>query len=147
VLVAGGEPGQVAEAAGRAKAIGAPMVFAGQQPARDIPAFAEASDVLVSPRVSGTNTPLKIYSYLQSGRPIVATNLSTHTQVLDRSVAELVEPTPDALAAGIVGLLGDPARRRALAAAAAALARERYSRKAYLDRTADAYARLWAERA
>ena len=141
----GGEPAQVTEAAARARALGAPVVFAGQQPARDIPAFIEASDVLVSPRVSGTNTPLKIYSYLRSGRPIVATNLSTHTQVLDRTVAELVDAQPEAFAAGIVGLLDDPGRRRALADAAAALARDRYSRQAYLDRTADAYAQLWAE--
>jgi len=145
VLVAGGEPAQIAEAAGRAEALGAPMVFAGQQPARDIPAFIEASDVLVSPRVSGTNTPLKIYSYLRSGRPIVATRLSTHTQVLDPTVAELVDPTPAAFAAGVLQLLDDPARRCALADAAAALARERYSRRAYLERTADAYARLWPE--
>jgi len=145
VLVVGGEPAQVTEAAARAKALGAPMVFAGQQPARDMPAFIEASDVLVSPRVSGTNTPLKIYSYLQSGRPIVATNLSTHTQVLDRTVAELVDAEPEAFAAGIVRLIDDPGRRRGLADAAAALSRDRYSRQAYLDRTADAYAQLWAE--
>lgn len=144
VLVAGGEPAQVQAAAERARARGAPMVFAGQQPARDIPAFIEAADVLVSPRVAGTNTPLKIYSYLQSGRPIVATDLRTHTQVLDETVACLVPPDPAALAKGITGLLEDPARRRALAGAAAELARTRYGRRAYLDRTAAAYARLWA---
>ena len=57
--------------------------------------------MLVSPRIRGTNTPLKIYSYLRSGRPIVATNLLTHTQVL----------TPDVAPAG---------RRRSAAAFAAA---------------------------
>ena len=41
-----------------------------------------AADILRPPRIRGTNTPLKIYSYLRSGKPIVATNLLTHTQVL-----------------------------------------------------------------
>ena len=40
--------------------------------------------MLVSPRSRGTNTPLKIYQYLRSGKPIVATRLLTHTQVLER---------------------------------------------------------------
>ena len=50
----------------------------------------EACDILVSPRIRGTNTPLKIYSYLRSGKPIVATDLLTHTQVLSPAVARLV---------------------------------------------------------
>ena len=70
------------------------MVFTGQQPAREIPAFVQACDILVSPRIRGTNTPLKIYSYLRSGKPIVATDLLTHTQVLSDGVARLVAPKP-----------------------------------------------------
>ena len=66
-------------------------MFAGQRPAEEIPLFLDAADVLVSPRSSGTNTPLKIYQYLRSGRPIVATRLLTHTQVLDDEVAILTD--------------------------------------------------------
>ena len=74
MLVVGGEPAQVEAAKAFAEAAGAGiMVFAGQQPAREIPAFVQACDILVSPRIRGTNTPLKIYSYLRSGKPIVAT--------------------------------------------------------------------------
>ena len=58
-------------------------IFAGERPAAEIPAYLLAADVLVSPRSRGTNTPLKIYQYLRSGKPIVATRLLTHTQVLD----------------------------------------------------------------
>ena len=57
-------------------------IFAGERPASEIPAYLLASDVLVSPRSRGTNTPLKIYQYLRSGKAIVATRLLTHTQVL-----------------------------------------------------------------
>jgi glycosyltransferase involved in cell wall biosynthesis len=146
VLLVGGEPPQVAAAARRVAALRAPVVLAGAQPAREIPAFIEAADILVSPRVAGTNTPLKIYSYLQSGRPIVATRLRTHTQVLDPTVAVLVPPEPQALAAGITQLVDDPPLRRRLAAAAREMARARYSRASYLGRTAEAYARLWRAR-
>ena len=58
--------------------------------------MSQACDILVSPRIRGTNTPLKIYSYLRSGKPIVATDLLTHTQVLSPDVARLVAPDADA---------------------------------------------------
>ena len=144
VLVVGGEPAQVDQArveAARAGASGL-MVFTGQQPAREIPAFVQASDILVSPRIRGTNTPLKIYSYLRSGRPIVATNLLTHTQVLSDAVARLVASEPEPFAAALADLIDRPEERRRLADAAALLAATRYSREAYVRRTAEAYQRL-----
>jgi len=94
--------------------------------------------VLVSPRSRGKNTPLKIYQYLRSGTPIVATNLLTHTQVLDATVAELTDPTPDAFAAGILRVMGDGARGSALARAALDLANTRYTYEAYVQRTREA---------
>ncbi len=56
-------------------------------------AYLLAADVLVSPRSRGTNTPLKIYQYLRSGKPIVATRLLTHTQVLSDETAILTGAT------------------------------------------------------
>ena len=146
VLVVGGEPAQVEHARAKAAAAGAAAVtvFTGQQPARDIAGFVQAADLLVSPRIRGTNTPLKIYSYLRSGRPIVATNLLTHTQVLTPEIARLVDPTPESLAEGILGLIEDPAERARLAEAARTVADDKYSRQSYLKRTAEAYRRLGA---
>ena len=146
VLIVGGEPAQVEAAKTHARAVGAAstVIFTGQQPAKDIPEFVEAADLLVSPRISGTNTPLKIYSYLRSGKPIVATNLLTHTQVLTPEIAELVDPKPEPIAGAMLQLIDSPAARRRLAAAAHLVAQEKYSRDSYLRRTADAYARLGA---
>jgi glycosyltransferase involved in cell wall biosynthesis len=146
VLVVGGEPAQVAAATARARAAGAGeiMIFTGQQPAKDIPGFVQAADLLVSPRIRGTNTPLKIYSYLRSGKPIVATNLLTHTQVLTPEIAKLVDPRPEPFADAVLQLMNDPAERTRLGEAARAIAAEKYSRDAYLRRTAEAYRRLAA---
>ena len=52
--------------------------------------------MLVSPRIAGTNTPLKLYAYLKTGKPIVATDLPTHTQVLTSQTALLAPPDPRA---------------------------------------------------
>jgi glycosyltransferase involved in cell wall biosynthesis len=145
VLIVGGESAQVAAAAEVARTHGAGnVVFTGQQPAREIPAFVQAAAILASPRIRGTNTPLKIYSYLRSGTPIVATNLLTHTQVLSADVARLAAPEAAPFAAAIGGLLDDAESRRGLAAAARRLSDERYSREVYLARTAEACRRLAA---
>ena len=61
--------------------------FTGIRPPSEVRTAVHLCDILVSPRTSGTNTPLKIYSYLRSGKPIVATNLYTHTQVLNEEVS------------------------------------------------------------
>ena len=142
VLVVGGDPDQVATARAAAERTGAPLVFTGRRPAHEIPAFVSACDVLASPRIAGTNTPLKIYSYLRSGRPIVATDLRTHTQVLRPGTALLVPPEPEAFAAALAQLLDEPDERERIAAAAAVLAAGKYSRASYLARTGDAYDRL-----
>ena len=144
ILVVGGEPPQVEAARARAQAAGAAavMVFTGQQPAKEIPGFVQAADLLVSPRIRGTNTPLKIYSYLRSGRPIVATNLLTHTQVLTPQIAMLADPKPEPFAAAMIALIDHGDERQRLSAAAAAVAQEKYSRQSYLRRTALAYERL-----
>jgi glycosyltransferase involved in cell wall biosynthesis len=145
VLVVGGNPAQVEAASATARRLGASnVVFTGQQPAREIPAFVGLAAVLASPRIRGTNTPLKIYSYLRSGVPIVATNLLTHTQVLSNDVARLTPPEAAPFAAAIADLLDHPEDGRRLAAAARRLSDERYSRHVYLARTAEACRRLAA---
>jgi glycosyltransferase involved in cell wall biosynthesis len=143
-VLAGGRPDQIAAARLQAERAGvaAAVVFAGQRPAEEIPGFLDAADVLVSPRSTGTNTPLKIYQYLRSGRPIVATRLLTHTQVLDDDVAILTAATPESFGAGIIAALADPERARDLGARARRLADTKYSYEAYLERTRQACAHL-----
>jgi glycosyltransferase involved in cell wall biosynthesis len=98
----------------------------------DVFLYHQMADVLVTTRSKGTNTPLKIYQYLRAGRPIVATAIRSHTQVLDGHTAELVQPDAAAIGAGLLRVIRDPKRGRALASAAATLARDRYSEDAYM---------------
>jgi glycosyltransferase involved in cell wall biosynthesis len=144
LLLAGGKPDQVARAREQARAagVGGVTIFAGERPASEIPAYLAASDVLVSPRSRGTNTPLKIYQYLRSGRAIVATRLLTHTQVLSDETAILTGTSPEEFCAGILAALEDPARAAAVGGRARELADTKYSYAAYLDRTRRACALL-----
>jgi glycosyltransferase involved in cell wall biosynthesis len=144
LVLAGGHPPQIealrTEAASRG--IADAVVFAGQRPSSEIPLYLRMANVLVSPRSSGTNTPLKIYQYLRSETPIVATRLLTHTQVLGDDTAILTPATPEGFAEGILSALRDPARGSAVAARARHLADTKYSYDAYLARTREACAHL-----
>jgi glycosyltransferase involved in cell wall biosynthesis len=144
LLLAGGKPDQIERAKARAATAGVAdlTIFAGERPAPDIPAYLLACDVLVSPRSRGTNTPLKIYQYLRSGKPIVATRLLTHTQVLDDDTAILTGASAGEFADGILGALDDPARAAMIGANAQRLAATKYSYEAYLERTRRACAAI-----
>lgn len=108
-------------------------------PAR-VPIYIKAGDVLVSPRVSGTNTPLKIYAYLKSGKPVVATDLWTNSQVLTEEIAVLAPPEPGRFAAALdFAAASEEARRRARAAAD--LAAREYTYPRYLEKIAAAVER------
>jgi glycosyltransferase involved in cell wall biosynthesis len=137
LLLAGGKPDQVARAREQARAAGIDdvTIFAGERPAEHIPAYLLACDALVSPRSRGTNTPLKIYQYLRSGKPIVATRLLTHTQVLSEDTAFLTDATAAGFAEGIIAALSHPERAREVGGRALELAETKYSYEAYLERT------------
>lgn len=100
--------------------------FTGFRPYREIADNQAAADVLVIPntgrdRVSARFTsPLKLFTYMASGKPIVASDLPSIREIVDEASAYFVAPDdPAALAHGIVAALGDPA-----AAQKAARARE-----------------------
>jgi glycosyltransferase involved in cell wall biosynthesis len=108
------------------------MVFVPTVAPKEVLKYYDLADVLVTCRTRGTNTPLKIYQYLRAGKPIVATAIESHTQVLDEGIAELVPPTPEGIAAGIERVLRDPPRAAAMAQAGVKRADERYGGEKYL---------------
>jgi glycosyltransferase involved in cell wall biosynthesis len=144
LLLMGGGPHDVArmKAEARARGIGERTVFSGQRPPAELPLFLALADVLASPRAKGQNTPFKVYTYLASGKPIVATRIESHTLLLDDATAFLVEPTPRALAAGLQAALDDPEGAAARAGAARALVEREYSVERYREKVARAYAEV-----
>jgi len=146
LVVVGGRPDQVAELEALAATHGVAerVHLVGLRPESEAANWLAAADVLVSTRSSGSNIPLKIYGYLRSGRPIVATRIRSHTQVLDDETAMLVDASPQAIAAGIDQVLGDADLGRRLGASAAARAAAMYSPRAYLEKVAAVYAELGA---
>jgi glycosyltransferase involved in cell wall biosynthesis len=144
VVAIGGAPDAVADYRARAAGlgIGATMTFVGTRPLKDLGAYLAQADVLVSPRCSGHNTPMKLYSYLAAGKAVLATRIRSHTQVLTDDCALLVEPTSQALAAGLEVLLRAPELRERLGLAARRLATTRYSVTHFRQSVASAYQRL-----
>lgn len=132
LLMIGGARTQVEEkkrVAGRLGLEDACM-FTGQVSKARARELTEQADVLVSPRIEGTNTPLKIYEQLASGKPLVATRIWSHTQVLTDDVCILVEPEPKAMALGILRAIDDGAQLAHIAKAKSLYERA-YSRPAY----------------
>jgi glycosyltransferase involved in cell wall biosynthesis len=108
-------------------------IFVDRVPPSEISLYVSVADVLVSPRISGTNTPLKIYSCLKSGKPLVATRLWTHTQVLDEHHAVLADPRADDFARGIEFALDNP-EAQARARATREWAEREYAPSRYLEK-------------
>jgi glycosyltransferase involved in cell wall biosynthesis len=132
LVIVGGREEDIRRYRGIADGLGilARVHFLGPRPVSLLPDLLRQADVLVSPRLKGLNTPMKIYSYLDSGTAVLATRLRTHTQVLDDRTAYLVDPEPGSLGAGLAELLSDEPLRRRLAARAKAYAQEEFTPEA-----------------
>ena len=114
--------------------------FRGSLPPVDLVRVIHDADVCVATTrdhvFSGETIPVKLFDYLACGRPVVGAVSGDAAEVLAASgAAEIVKPGDGAaLAAALVRLADDPARRAALAAAGPAFIQERYSRRAIGER-------------
>lgn len=111
----------------------------GARPVAALNAYLAQAEILLSPRTLGQNTPMKVYSYMQSGKVILATDIRSHTQALDATCAQLVKPEPAALGAGLEQLVRDPALRESLGEAARAKAEREYSLPVFRAKLRHAY--------
>jgi glycosyltransferase involved in cell wall biosynthesis len=141
--IIGGTPAHVAHYTEicRAKKIADRVRFRGEQSPERLGEFMAEADILVSPRIQGVNTPMKIYSYLQAGKPILATDIFSHSQVLSPDFSFLVPPEPEAFASAMARLASDPVLRANLGRRALHVARTRYSPENF-EKTASAFCDL-----
>lgn len=136
LLIAGGTPEQVAvfqKLVDELK-ITDRCNLTGRVPQKQAKHYNSIADVVVSPRQSGTNTPLKVYEQLQCGIPLVATNIYSHTQVLSSDVAFMIEPTAEGLAKGLYDAVANPDDAANRVKNARQLYEDKYSRTAYIDK-------------
>ncbi len=115
------------------------VVFVGTVPITEALEYLELATVLASPRTEGLSVPLKLYTYLYAGKPILATDIYAHTQVLSEETALIVEPTPAAYADGLRCLLQDEALCRRLGENARTFAQEALSMDTYLQKLEKAF--------
>jgi glycosyltransferase involved in cell wall biosynthesis len=136
LVLAGGTDDQVRDMRTLANSLGlgTACIFTGRVSKTEALRFTQSAQVLVSPRIHGTNTPLKIYEQLASGKPLVATRIWSHTQVLDDAVCYLVEPDPESMAAGLLRALEQPAEAADRARNAQGLYDREYARPIYVHK-------------
>ncbi|HEY5940887.1 MAG TPA: glycosyltransferase family 4 protein [Gemmatimonadales bacterium] len=132
LVIVGGLDQDIERYRRRAQQLGivAQVHFLGPRPVASLNGLLQRADVLVSPRLKGLNTPMKIYSYLDSGTAVLATRLRSHTQVLDDRTAYLVAPEPQALGDGLAHLFSDPSLRARLASEAKAYVQQEFTPEA-----------------
>lgn len=135
-VVVGGTGEELEKYRKKAKGL-ANLEAVGQVPPTEVPLRTRAADVLLLPnsaeeRISREHTsPLKLFEYMASGAPIVASDLPSLREVLGPRNALLVAPDDDgALAAGILDALDHPAE----SARRAAKAREDVEGRTWLAR-------------
>lgn len=133
LVVVGGTSRQINMYRKKACALGceSSVLFLGPKPLHALPHLLTAADIVVSPRIKGNNTPMKVYSYLHSGTALLATDLPTHRQALDESIAMLAAPERQAFADGLSHLISDPTLRSTLGSRARSAAEQLYTPDAF----------------
>ncbi len=118
VVIVGGKPHYV-EAFQFAHPARANVWMVGHRPHAEIPLYLRAADAAVVPNsaraeISRLSTsPMKLFEYMAARVPIVASDLESMKEVVDRESAVLVRPDdPEALAEGIRSLKVHPDRAR-----------------------------------
>lgn len=138
LIIAGGRPEQVAHYQQLLPAASAHWIrLIGQISPDAARALTLKADVILSPRSSGNNTPLKTYEQLASGVPLVATRIYSHTQVLSDEMCVLTELDGASFSAGIEALLDDAALGERLGKCAQQHYEQHYSKPVYTQKLAE----------
>ena len=95
------------------------ITIIGHRPHQEMPLWQAAADVLVVPNTAKEaiskydTSPMKIFEYMASGKPIVASDLPSIREILNETNARLVPPDDSkALADAILTVLADPEAAR-----------------------------------
>lgn len=147
LVIIGGDNSDIQKYQKKARCLGIDrkVHLVGPKPVEHLGVYLSQADILVSPRITGKNTPMKIYSYLDSGQAVLATDLPTHTQLLDSRVALLAEPSPEKFSKAMLRLMEDETLRRKLGMAGKKLIEEKFSYATFCQRLNDLFDWLQTE--
>ena len=136
LVIIGGESADIEKYVRKSRQLGiqAKVHFLGPKPVQHLRYYLSEADILVSPRIKGNNTPMKLYSYLHSGKPVLATNLPAHTQLIDDRVAFLVESKEEPFSAAMLCLIADEPLRAQLGRAGKQLIEEKFTYRAFREK-------------
>ena len=109
------------------------FIFTGHVPYREVPNYIGAIDICVAPHHEDTNqaSPVKLFDYMASARPIVASDIDVVREIIgDSGCAVLVDPHgASGFAAAIVALLKDNGLRIELSRKGREYALHHYDRR------------------
>lgn len=95
------------------------VTFVGQKPWSEIPLWLKAADVLVLPNTGKQKvslfytSPMKLFEYMASLRPIVASDIPSIREIVDESMTFFAEPDdPQSFSKVITGVLNNPGEAR-----------------------------------
>ena len=118
------------------------IYFIGPRKFINLPYYLSQADILLSPRIKGKNTPMKLYSYLASGKPVLATKIDSHVQAIDDTNSRLTDPNPDSFAKGLQELIENEDIRNNIGEAGRTLAQNNYSLESYKVKLKNIYDQL-----
>ena len=107
--------------------IEAGVTFVGKIPPDELPNYLRASDILLVPRHSGVNTPLKVLDYFKAGRAIVATDVPSNRLILDENTALFAQVSAQQYGEKIIALAENDTLRLALGEAGYQRYRDKYN--------------------
>jgi len=107
------------------------VTFLGKIEPDQLPNYLASSDILLSPRISGYNTPLKLLDYLKAGRAILATDYEANRQILNNNNCFFVKTDKYSFSEGLRKLIEDEKMRGTLSKNGITLIKEQYNFQNY----------------
>jgi len=140
-VIVGGKSEEIEERRNILKQKGADtkVSFLGKIAPDILPEYLYASDILLSPRISGVNTPLKILDYMKAGKPIVATDVASHRLILDETTGVFAKPEPEYLSQAILNLVSNKEKQEQLGSSGRHLYETKFNFENYKRQLSECY--------
>ncbi|HSP87668.1 MAG TPA: glycosyltransferase family 4 protein [Ignavibacteriaceae bacterium] len=141
LVIIGGVVEDIEFYSGKTKTLGIDkrVHFLGPKPLDKLDEYLTEADIIACPRIKGINTPMKLFPYLHSGKPVIATDLITHNQIISKNEAYLAPATPEGFSDGIITLIENENLRKELGKRGMAFVEKNHTYSAHKKRLNEVY--------